>query len=892
MLPPFRIRKLGPSAPTASRVSHGSRLVPNEDPLLRITAPQYDSTISDHPDAKLRYVDDDDGEIVTVGTSLELFQRLQEPLSERLYPQQDHHVFDVDRKEASIKVWRSLAEQETKWGSVGRLIAAECGHSILGQDSSRPLGPDAPRICTPTAVAQDQEVDHTSIESEVEDYRKKYIEACNPPQVIPPQDITPALFRRFDTAKHTSRAISNCATNPRTLSLIAGPASLTPEGQRQAQAAGDRMRASRYSRRTVAAPEPLPLNYQNRWASYNRPTSCFGVDNRLNFFDPLAGGSSGRRQAQAAGDTMRSQRSRIRQPKSKSDVCSPAIIDTRNLAGTGRRSEHFDVPNAHATSTSGSLATEPPVKSVQSQNLLEVFESEFCKDKIQGELGGVAPDQIFSSPNVDISTFPIRTQNHTPSRPFEGRNSADLKITNPSASTPSGQEISPSIKQSVDDITSVISHLQTQAHSSQVDIPAQEMALGLEKALTCALCELKLCLSKIAESAQDVTKLAYSKSQHRSNQQTEDALQPRHSFSHKVTASPRIRSCPQCSSANRTVRKSCKMSEASMQGSPIEKAINAASNLDLSISRSCEPSRNQNFPPKADSSKSELEFSDFGSISEATARAGLHEQKQTQDLPVSLPLDHELPITKEHTAISNDLNSGIPSSGSFTLDQESSAELTNEYQTKSLASGSGETDGGPSQVFPSLPGMKPLVPSQNVQPSSEDSVVRGDSYASLDVADSSPSRLPFPEAPVRKFPVAGSSDKNTESSRRPYSTDFDGSGRTPWSSSLQQRPVHVEGSSATDVHTIGSRPDSLQLGAQNAHISALFSQDIYAAEHTDVTTASKVQRCVEQLRKLGFGSDADGSMQRLVIYAQAADGDLVEAIDIIDEEQRAYRQRC
>ncbi|KAL8831358.1 MAG: hypothetical protein Q9191_000914 [Dirinaria sp. TL-2023a] len=304
MLPPFRIRKLGPSAPTASRASHGSRLVPDEDPLLRITAPQYDSTISDYPDAKLRYVDDDDGEIVTVGTSLELSQRLQEPLSQRLYPQQEHHVFDVNRKEASVKVWRSLAEQETKWGSVGRLISAECGHSILGQHSSRSLGPDAPRICTPTAVARDQEVDHTSIESEVEDYRKKYIEACNPPQVIPSQNITPALFRRFDTTKHTSRAISNCATDPRTLNLIAGPASLTPEGQRQdrklttskAQAAGDRMRASRYSRRTVAAPEPSPLNYQNRWASYNRSTSCFGVDNRLNFFDPLAGGSSGRRQ--------------------------------------------------------------------------------------------------------------------------------------------------------------------------------------------------------------------------------------------------------------------------------------------------------------------------------------------------------------------------------------------------------------------------------------------------------------------------------------------------------------------------------------------------------------------------------------------------------------------
>ena len=69
MLPPFRVRKLGRSTSTAARASHSSTLVPNDDPLLCITAPQYDSTISDHPDAKLRYVDDDDGEIVTVSAA-------------------------------------------------------------------------------------------------------------------------------------------------------------------------------------------------------------------------------------------------------------------------------------------------------------------------------------------------------------------------------------------------------------------------------------------------------------------------------------------------------------------------------------------------------------------------------------------------------------------------------------------------------------------------------------------------------------------------------------------------------------------------------------------------------------------------------------------------------
>ena len=187
---------------------------------------------------------------------------------------------------------------------------------MSSQDPPGPLGHNAARIPAPTAVAQDQEVDRSSIESEVEDYRKRYIEACNPPQVVPPHDAMPALFRRSDTAKHTSGAISKRGISPRTLSLVAGATSLTPEGQRQvsgsirllwhlshnpkltiskAQAAGDRMRASRYSRRTMAATEPLPLNYRNRWASYNRSTPCFGVDSRLNFVDPLAGDSSSSR---------------------------------------------------------------------------------------------------------------------------------------------------------------------------------------------------------------------------------------------------------------------------------------------------------------------------------------------------------------------------------------------------------------------------------------------------------------------------------------------------------------------------------------------------------------------------------------------------------------------
>src|SRR5689334_1545579 len=64
MLKPFRIRNL-----------YGSNYG-----VVQITAAQYNSTIISQPDAVLTYLDDDDGEVVTVGSSLELIQRLDEPV--------------------------------------------------------------------------------------------------------------------------------------------------------------------------------------------------------------------------------------------------------------------------------------------------------------------------------------------------------------------------------------------------------------------------------------------------------------------------------------------------------------------------------------------------------------------------------------------------------------------------------------------------------------------------------------------------------------------------------------------------------------------------------------------------------------------------------------------
>jgi hypothetical protein len=48
---------------------------------------------------------------------------------------------------------------------------------------------------------------------------------------------------------------------------------------------------------------------------------------------------------------------------------------------------------------------------------------------------------------------------------------------------------------------------------------------------------------------------------------------------------------------------------------------------------------------------------------------------------------------------------------------------------------------------------------------------------------------------------------------------------------------------------------------------------------------------MDQLKMLGFGNEQDGGEERLMIYAEAADGNLEDAIEMIEEERKAYQQR-
>ena len=146
----------------------------------------------------------------------------------------------------------------------------------------------------------------------------------------------------------------------------------------------------------------------------------------------------------------------------------------------------------------------------------------------------------------------------------------------------------------------------------------------------------------------------------------------------------------------------------------------------------------------------------------------------------------------------------------------------------------------------------------------------------------------------RSNTVAGSSDRWTTRHRRPYSEYFSGNGRVEWESFIKghqgpKPPISSEkvesnitqfrGLSRT--HTTPSRPSRATDNVDESLVPI----------HHDPSTVSAVQSCVEQLKNLGFGGIKDGGIKRLVVYAQAANGDLGDAIDMIVEERKAYGER-
>ncbi|KAJ6138581.1 hypothetical protein N7471_005067 [Penicillium samsonianum] len=126
MLKPFQIRNLRVSTQRQPEQFSDSR---TPAAVVQISATDYDDLASNHPRARLTYMDDDDDdETITVGSALELSQRLEEPLdintqleSVELSPHDisPMHIFDIRRSNSVTELWKRFEDNVPKQGSVG-----------------------------------------------------------------------------------------------------------------------------------------------------------------------------------------------------------------------------------------------------------------------------------------------------------------------------------------------------------------------------------------------------------------------------------------------------------------------------------------------------------------------------------------------------------------------------------------------------------------------------------------------------------------------------------------------------------------------------------------------------------------------------------------------------
>ncbi|ODH48428.1 hypothetical protein GX48_05405 [Paracoccidioides brasiliensis] len=232
--------------------------------IVRVSAEEYDETIAAHPQAKLSYMDEDDGDIITVGSSLELTQRLSEPaspnvrhrgfVSSNAWEVEPMHIFDVNRSKSILDIWRSF-ERRTSMGS-------------------RPLETSTTGVTTTEENTQPKPV----FEKGNDDHRERWFQLCNPPQVH-------TSIRALGEKASSEHGNSVFATQPSELCAsgnIEPPqamssTSITEEGKQQAQKAGSTL--SRARNVTIDAHPSIPaipLTAENPWASFTTYPSGFG----------------------------------------------------------------------------------------------------------------------------------------------------------------------------------------------------------------------------------------------------------------------------------------------------------------------------------------------------------------------------------------------------------------------------------------------------------------------------------------------------------------------------------------------------------------------------------------------------------------------------------------
>lgn len=963
MLPPFHIRNLQPS---------GQPKAP-QNTLVRINAPCYDETISTCPAATLKYHDEGDGDLITLGSSKELTDKLEEPVlppssrhsADLQYgtKSSEHHVFEIDDRDYVRKLWNCFLSSskdaedipvaqdgvgDTKWSAERKdklsvfyerrkeefwnPIAEELGvtwksvdamHWVLGKEEmarrayelesySRKFG-----SCEEIAEKKPESSHNTQGMRQFEEYRVHYFNATRPPQVQLPMPVTPQPLKAT-AAQATLPRVSSLDQGRLASSIMGkdGEASLTVEGKRQA--AGDKLRA-RTTKGTMSAVD----SHKNRWANYKSSTSAFLPNASIRLsqaFDGPGLTSEGKRQAQVAGDKLRCRTNPIRHSKpSRIGTSEHGISKNRWSSYSGTRATRFDErqdAQEEAENTSNTTNTDEVPRDGQ-PSLLEVFEAELAK-KFSATNSEEAPE--VEPTLVSKLAFPVRASSE--SQPLPQGSQAFSGLIN--------------------------EHLQ-ELTATDMALP-QDVSTAIDHGIRTVASGLGACIQGIARGLQELSSVSYQAADRTRDadfQFMDDAILGFRNLTGNFTAAlggdlaasrPRTTCAPRSGPGEAETGSSSVTFGASHDLGPGEDAARAQKNNESSLSGGFNPSetayssmRNHTAAPR------------YISDIHASPKVEMERQPRSRPAMSQEPRFHGPgPIHLPNCLGYVDHQSSKIFDEQYNMQRASSPPVQTHFPT--LAQFEGENF-GTAPSFPALPGMEPLVPQRvQCQPNHRNSEPANGSHSNVSGPNGAeapqrphrlvaghreqsaqlnghelipPSRLtsaarlagPFDpleaelsarphltEGIRRNATIASTGIRDAARRRRPYSEAFDGSGRVTWGAFLQNNARGPRGLfrpsdhrdrplGATQEHT--KRLSRREAGSRRSALAAAGHDD----QHPDDFAVGKINDCVEQLRDLGFGGDDEDSAGRLLVYAQVADGVLMDAIDLIDEEQRAYKER-
>ncbi|CAZ83642.1 unnamed protein product [Tuber melanosporum] len=133
MLPPFEIRGLRwPAEDPESTAREG--YLHDAWPEIRLEShEEYDSLIREHPKTTLSYLDEDDGEIITVGSAEELYTRVED-----VFPTQGSAIFDLLLPRTDPDYQAALDIWQRRFVDVSHAKAKAKGKALAGLSESEP----------------------------------------------------------------------------------------------------------------------------------------------------------------------------------------------------------------------------------------------------------------------------------------------------------------------------------------------------------------------------------------------------------------------------------------------------------------------------------------------------------------------------------------------------------------------------------------------------------------------------------------------------------------------------------------------------------------------------------------------------------------------------------